>query len=170
MKQASSDDDQKSGSRNGDRGEVFLFGSMRFNVDRGLALVAEVTRQAQRVQVAPWAEFFGFSNPKEKGITLLAPRFLDPDYAMTIDLEEPVLIASIRSSWGELLPLLIDGTHRIYKAYTLGVSTLPSYVLDDVESLSIRDDQFIGTPDHWLNYDWTRAPEDDGEPPRGGTA
>jgi hypothetical protein len=143
------------------RGQIFLFGAFVFNVDRALATLAEAPREARPINVADWARFFGFDLSQDDGIALFAPRHLDPDYAMTTDLGEPVIIATLRGDEGREYPLLIDGTHRIYKAYTLGEETLPAYVLDDEESLTIRDDPFVSSQVHWPSYDQLRTPEAD---------
>jgi hypothetical protein len=83
-------------------------------------------------------------------------------------LDEPVLVATLRNSRGRLFSLLIDGTHRLYKAYTQGVLVLPSYLLDEEESLSIREDPFVNSPVHWDGYNQARLVGDD-RPPEGGT-
>lgn len=142
-------------------GQFFVFGAFLFNVDRALERLAESPREPDPIGVADWARFFGFDLSKDEGIALFAPRHLDPDYAMTTDLDEPVIIATLRGDEGRRYPLLIDGTHRIYKAYTLGEETLPAYVLDEEESLAIRDDPFASSQVHWPSYDQSRAPEAD---------
>lgn len=139
------------------RGQVFVFGAYLFNVDRALAVIAEAPRETRSIQVAAWARFFGFDLSKDDGIALFAPRHLDPEYAMTTDLENAVLIATLRDD-ERLYPLLIDGTNRIYKAYMLGVDTLPAYVLSDEESIAIRDDPFVSSRLHWQSQDPARAP------------
>jgi hypothetical protein len=61
---------------------------------------------------------------------------------MTTDLTEPVIVAILHSQeHDEDYPLLIDGTHRLYRAYQEGVATLPAYVLDVAETLGIREDR-----------------------------
>jgi hypothetical protein len=65
----------------------------------------------------------------------------DREYAMTTDLTEPVIVAIMRSQeTGEVAPLLIDGTHRLYRAHAEGLDVLPVYVLNAEESLAIRED------------------------------
>jgi hypothetical protein len=64
-------------------------------------------------------------------------------YAMTTDLEKPVIVATLRSEeTGDESPLLIDGTHRLFRAYQDGVAALPAYVLSVEESLSIRRERW----------------------------
>jgi hypothetical protein len=58
---------------------------------------------------------------------------------MTTDLTRPVIIATVRGSDpGERLALLIDGTHRLYKAHATGAAHLPAWVLTGAETLTIR--------------------------------
>jgi hypothetical protein len=85
---------------------------------------------------------------------------------MTTDLEKPVLIAILRGGEDRRFPLIIDGTHRVYKAHASGVETLPALVLNEAESLAIRDDPFASSPARGQNYDPSRAPGSD-EPPGG---
>jgi hypothetical protein len=84
---------------------------------------------------------------------------------MTSDLAVPVLVAMLRGNSGEEFPLLIDGTHRLYRAHAERVAELPAYVLTAEETLAIRDDGFIGASVHWLSHDERRLP---GGPPEAG--
>lgn len=149
------------------RHQMFVFGAFLFNVDRALGIIAEAPRQTRPIQVAAWARFFGFDLSDDGGIALFAPKYLDPDYAMTTALENPVLIATLRHQ-ERSYPLLIDGTHRVYKAHKLSVETLPAYVLSDDESLAIRDDPFVRSRLHWQSEDPARAPGN-AEPAAGDT-
>jgi hypothetical protein len=63
---------------------------------------------------------------------------LDPEYALTTDLEKPVILATLQARGREPEPLLIDGCHRVYRANVEGRATLPAYVLTVAESLAIR--------------------------------
>ena len=71
----------------------------------------------------------------------------DPQYAMTTDLDEPLIIASVTADGtGQPSPLLIDGCHRLYKAARLGHENLPSLMLTPEETLAIRHDAILGPP------------------------
>jgi hypothetical protein len=142
------------------RNQRFVFGAFLFNVDRALAMLEGDQRERRVLEVPPWASFFGFDITGEHSIALFAPRRLDHDYAMTTDLNDPVLVATLTSGEGERFPLVIDGTHRIYRAYVEGVPTLPALVLDEAESLSIRDDPFADSPVHWQSGDPSRLPRE----------
>ena len=71
----------------------------------------------------------------------------DPQYAMTTDLDEPLIIASVTTDGtGQPCPVLIDGCHGLYKAARLGREHLPSLVLTTEETLAIRHDAILGPP------------------------
>jgi hypothetical protein len=58
--------------------------------------------------------------------------------AMTTDLDDPVIIATLTTAGGKPAgPLLIYGCHRLHKAAMTGAD-LPSFVLTAEESLAIR--------------------------------
>jgi hypothetical protein len=57
---------------------------------------------------------------------------------MTTDLTRPVILATLRSTSGPLA-LLIDGTHRLYKAHATATAELPACLLTETETLTIRD-------------------------------
>ena len=59
-------------------------------------------------------------------------------YAMTTDLTQPVIIATMPGSAAAPCPLLIDGTHRLFKGHATGAAELPAYVLTEAETLAIR--------------------------------
>jgi hypothetical protein len=141
------------------RNQRFVFGAFIFNVDRALATLEADQRGSQLLEVAPWASFFGFDVTDEHSIALFAPRYLDRGYAMTTDLEDPVVVATLTCDEGDRFPLVIDGTHRIYKAHALSIGTLPALVLDQAESLAIRDDPFVESPMHWQSSDPNRVPK-----------
>jgi hypothetical protein len=144
------------------RGQRFVFGAFLFNVDRALAIVAEDLREVDELSVVPWAQYYGLDEAGEHRASFFAPSSLDRDYAMTTDLDEPVVVASLRNSRGRPFSLLIDGTHRLYKAYAQGVLVLPAYLLDEDESLSIREDPFVNSPVHWDGYNRSRLVGDTG--------
>jgi hypothetical protein len=125
--------------------QYFQFGPWVFNVDRALALIAEKPRPTHLLPVDAWARFYGLAEPEDKSsIPLISPGAgFDRDYALTTDLTEPVVVATLRDAEGYESPLLIDGTHRLYRAYVEGIEQLPAHVLDVEESLAIRDGLFL---------------------------
>ena len=149
------------------RNQSFVFGAFVFNVDRAQQIVAEDLREVDELSVTPWAQYYGLDDDDPHHASFFSPRNLDRDYAMTTDLDDPLLVATLQNSRGKLFSLLIDGTHRLYKAYKQGVLVLPAYVLDEEESLSIREDPFVNSPVHWDGYNQARL-VGDGAPTEGG--
>jgi hypothetical protein len=132
-----------------ERGPVvqhFQFGPWVFNVSGARAIIAERPRDLQALDVESWAYQYGLDDT-DAGAPLFSNVGLDRDYAMTTDLDEPVIVATVRTSEHGELRLLIDGTHRLYKAHVQGVAELPAYMLNAEESLVIREDGFFGTPE-----------------------
>lgn len=50
------------------------------------------------------------------------------------NLERPLLVAQFKLPSGKISPIVIDGMHRLWKAYKNGLKTLPCYVLTISES------------------------------------
>lgn len=118
--------------------------------------------------VTPWARYYRLDSAEDESFSLFTPLpSFDRDYAMTTDLVEPVFVATLRRSEGEEFPLLIDGTHRLYRAYVEHVAELPAYVLTVDESLAIREDGFIGSSVYWPSHDRERFMGDSAEPSDG---
>lgn len=121
----------------------FQFGPWLFNVDRAKVIVAERPRDTRPLPVPPWAHFYGLDTPDGKSFSLFRPSSdFSAEYALTTDLSEPLIVATLRSREHEEFPLLVDGTHRVYRAFAEGRSELPAYVLSTEESLSIREDAY----------------------------
>lgn len=147
------------------RVQRFQFGPWLFNVNGARAILAERPRDNKSLPVEPWTRFYGLDNTDE-AVSLFSVLHLDRDYAMTTDLDEPVLVATLQSSLSKRFPVLIDGTHRLYKAYVRGIEELPAYVLDVDESLAIREDAFIRSPVNWQSHDPScllRPPDEPGD-------
>jgi len=121
----------------------FVLRPWLFDVTAAIELLRRVPRPARPLPVMAWARAYGLipgpgSSPHSVPLIGPGPGF-DPDYALTTDLDDPLIIASITAaSDGEPAPLLIDGCHRLYKAARLGREHLPSLVLTAAETLSIR--------------------------------
>jgi hypothetical protein len=139
-------DNQERDRHSAERKQVqrFQFGVWRFNIDRAQALITEQPRETQPLPVAAWARYYGLDHAEDRhSISLIGPGpDFDRSYAMTTDLTEPVIVATLHSKeHDEDYPLLIDGTHRLYRAHQEGVAVLPAYVLDVTETLAIREDR-----------------------------
>jgi hypothetical protein len=119
----------------------FQFGPWLFNVERAKDIIADNPRDVHSLPVQPWARFYGLDLPGGRSFSLFRPASeFDAEYAVTTDLTEPVIVATLRSREGGRFPLLIDGTHRLYRAQVQGVAELPAHVLTIDESLEIRED------------------------------
>jgi hypothetical protein len=72
-----------------------------------------VPRPAQPLPVTPWAHAYGLipaTRASPHSVSLLGPGpGFDRGYAMTTDLSEPVIIATVPVPAGPPAPLLIDG-------------------------------------------------------------
>lgn len=129
----------------GDRppAQWFRFGGWIFDIDRAQVLLAERPREPQPLEVTPWVRQYGLDLLEEPGrfpILGVGPDF-DREYAMTTDLTNPLIVATLHLPGSGDSALLVDGTHRLYRAFREGVPELPAYVLDVSESLAIRLDQ-----------------------------
>lgn len=134
---------EHSNCNEGQPAQWFRFGGWIFDIDRAQALLAERSREPQPLPVMPWIRQFGLDligEPNRVPILGPGPDF-NREYAMATDLTEPLIVATLHFPGSGDSSLLIDGTHRLYRAYRESVSELPAYVLDVAESLAIRLDQ-----------------------------
>ena len=121
----------------------FRFGGWIFDIDRAQALLTKRPREARPLEVIPWVRQYGldlFDEPNRFPILGFGPDF-DREYAMTTDLTSPLIVATLHLPGSGNSALLIDGTHRLYRAFRQSIPELPAYVLDVDESLAIRLDQ-----------------------------
>jgi hypothetical protein len=129
----------------------FVLRPWLFDVAAAIELLRRVPRPAQPLPVMAWARAYGLipsPGSRSHAVPLIGPGpGFDPGYAMTTDLDDPVIIASITVAGEPPAPLLIDGCHRLYRAARLGREHLPSLVLTTEETLSIRRPAIL-TPGH----------------------
>ena len=120
-----------------------------FDVTAATGLLRAAPRPARPLPVEAWARAYGLLPGGSPHMVFLlgpGPGF-DPYYAMTTDLGEPVIIATLTGPAGELAgPLLIDGCHRLYKAARLGRVEIPALVLTAEETRAICHDAAPGPP------------------------
>lgn len=126
----------------------FYFGPWTFSIDEAETLIADQPREPASLNVAAWANAYGLTHiddPNPRSVNLIGPTRdgLNREYAMGTDLTKPVIVATLEAS-GEPNPLLIDGVHRLYRAWCEGVVHLPAYVLTVAETQQIRHDRIIG--------------------------
>jgi hypothetical protein len=120
-----------------------------FDVTFAGVLLRAAPRPPRMIPVAAWARAYGLVGDPGSGrhaISLIGPGpDFSPEYAMTTNPEEPVILATLTGPSGEPAgPLLIDGCHRLYKAARLGREQQPSFVLTAAETLAIRRDAVLG--------------------------
>lgn len=125
--------------------QYFQFGAWIFNVNRAEAILAERPRETRPVPVDIWAHAYGMDSTPGKGsIPLIGPGAqFDREYAMTTDITRPLLMATVRGLRGEDAVMLIDGMHRLYRAFAEDVPELTAHVLTVEESLVIREDHHL---------------------------
>lgn len=124
----------------------FVFGAWTFSVDQALAIIEETPREPKRLPVDQWARFYGLDALVEgrQEFALIGPGpDFNQDYAMTTDLDKPVIVATLETEAVGEVPLLIDGTHRLYRAYAEGVAELPAYLLGAEETAAIQQDRYF---------------------------
>jgi hypothetical protein len=122
-----------------------------FDINLAGLLLRAARRPPQMIPVADWARAYGLARDpgsRRHAISLIGPGpDFSPEYAMTTDPGEPVILATLTSPGGEPAgPLLIDGTHRLYKAAMTGQAEIPALVLTAAETLLIRSDVAPGPP------------------------
>lgn len=126
----------------------FIFGPWLFDIRAAMRLLSRAPRPAQPLPVTLWARAYGLipgPGASPHSIPLLGPGpGFDRDYALTTDLTKPVIIATVPVNGGPPAALLIDGTHRLYKATVQGRTHLPSLVLTEAETLAIRRRPHLG--------------------------
>jgi hypothetical protein len=120
-----------------------------FDVTLAGALLRATPRPPVPIPVADWARAYGLAREPGTGrhaISLIGPGpDFSPEYAMTTNPDEPVILATVTSPAGEPAgPLLIDGCHRLYKAAVTGRAEIPAFVLTAAETLLIRSDAVLG--------------------------
>jgi hypothetical protein len=119
-----------------------------FDVTMAGVLLRAAPRPPRMIPVADWARAYGLIREPGTGrhaISLIGPGpDFSPEYAMTTNPGEPVILATLSGAGGETTTLLIDGCHRLYKAAVTGRAEIPALVLTTAETLLIRSDAVLG--------------------------
>ncbi|MEV6400935.1 hypothetical protein AB0M39_40190 [Streptomyces sp. NPDC051907] len=129
----------------------FTFGPFLFSIDQALEIIAATPdRQLHTIDVPATARMLSLEKPMAEylaeGRVPLLRGDVDEDYALTqADLSVPVIMADLAiADDGEPAYMLIDGTHRVRRAYAEGVATLQAYALDRDETRTIRTEATLG--------------------------
>ncbi|MER7006297.1 hypothetical protein ABT297_25085 [Dactylosporangium sp. NPDC000555] len=130
-------------------GQWFHFGPWTFSIDAAEALIAARPCGTRSIDVATWAKAYGLTrvdDRHERTVSLIGPASdgFDRVYAMTTDLAKPVIVAHVAINGQTPAPLLIDGTHRLYRAWREGVAQLPAYLLTADETRQVQHDALLG--------------------------
>ncbi|MFI5893823.1 hypothetical protein ACIA5D_27350 [Actinoplanes sp. NPDC051513] len=125
----------------------FHFGPWVFDIDAAQALIASAPRDALALDVTTWATAYGLTRLDDPTrVNLIGPTSdgIDRLYAMSTDLTEPVLLGRVRVGAIPPAALLIDGVHRLYRAWHEGVPWLPAYLLTAEETRAVQHDKLLG--------------------------
>ena len=133
----------------------FHFGPWTFDIDAAHALIAATPRTTSPLDVTAWATAYGLThldNPSPHAINLIGPtrpsgtttftrsahNVINRAHAMTTDLTQPLIVAHVDIPGAAPAPLLIDGTHRLYRAWREHRPQLPAHLLTVEETRRIR--------------------------------
>ncbi|MEU9507804.1 hypothetical protein AB0D32_16185 [Micromonospora sp. NPDC048170] len=121
----------------------FHFGPWVFDIDAAQALIAATPRTTSPVDVTAWATAYGLvhlDNPNPWAVSLIGPdhNAINRTYAMTTDLTQPLIVAHVDIPGAAPAPLLIDGTHRLYRAWREHLPQLPAHLLTVAETLQVK--------------------------------
>jgi hypothetical protein len=119
--------------------QVFAFGPFVFDVEEAHAIIRRAPRPKFQIDAEAWALNYGIAYIQSDGTTPAdAPTLIRQAdgfvtaHAMRADLGRPLIMARIDG-----LELVIDGIHRLYKAWHLGIEQLNAYHLTDGETSEI---------------------------------
>ena len=99
-------------------GRRFHFGPWVFSIDAADALIAATPRRTRDLDVAAWATAYGLTH-------------IDDPHRRTVNLIGPARV-------------LIDGTHRLYRAWRERLPRLPAYLLTPAETRQIQNNALLG--------------------------
>lgn len=119
--------------------EIFTFGKYRFNIEwiREHIKNGTVKYSEETVNIVPWAE-------QMLGLDRKRPDHRPVSFMMRIDykhvdkitperLKDPIFVVEIDGG-----SIIVDGNHRIAKAYIDGIDTLPAYFFNKAEGKKLN--------------------------------
>lgn len=116
----------------------FIFVAWAFDIRAAQLRLRAHPRAALQAEITGWARAACIDDHHPGRVPLISGPDLDRAYAMTTNLDQPLIIATLQAQGHDPEPLLIDGWHRVYRAHTEGLTHLPAYVLTIAETLAIR--------------------------------
>jgi hypothetical protein len=116
----------------GERFETFHFFMLRWDVVRARYVIQQTHKQIGTLRVKGAACVYGLDKPQtdESGVRVDEARAMSD----AIDTTIPVILALTESG----SPLLIDGLHRLYRAFREGKDIIPCYALTSQEEKECR--------------------------------
>ncbi|MEY9889249.1 hypothetical protein ABIA31_002897 [Catenulispora sp. MAP5-51] len=112
-----------------------LIGGVLLDVEAAFRLLRATPRRAARIDVDAWARLYGMDGGLNAPIRV-GPLF-DPDHAATADLRRPLILVTLTLDESEEVQLIADGSHRLFRAFREGRSTLLAWVLTATETQAI---------------------------------
>ena len=117
---------------------------MIWDVVKALYLIQELKLEPSQLDVDSYAEVLGVAKPKDQDchsfFCHVDNKYIKNNYD-EIDLTRPVIIVEYYIGKGkekQLTKTLLDGRHRLRKAYAERVEELPCYVIKDDHEKLIR--------------------------------
>ena len=116
-----------------ERSETFRFLMVRWDIVKARYIIEQIRKPVNTLQVAGAARAYGLDRPQSEESAAM----VDEKRAMStaIDTSVPVILVLLA---GASSPILIDGLHRLYKAYREGKKTIPCYALTSEEEQLCR--------------------------------
>jgi hypothetical protein len=115
-----------------------IVGPWAFDVAAATEIIRRRPRRTTRLPVPAWARACGLARDPGGASGFGPDQSLDRAYAMTTDLAEPLIIAAVPlPSLSAAYNVLLDGRHRLYRAYVEGIASLPGWALTDDETLTV---------------------------------
>jgi hypothetical protein len=130
--------------------EFYEFMDDEYDVTRALEMIALTPgRPTVALDVASTARTLGLEKSSAdylaEGVVHLLRGHVDEEYALThADLARPVLLADLAKT-GDPAHMLIDGYHRVRRAYAEGLVALRAHMLTREESAQIRRTRRFGS-------------------------
>ncbi|GIG57366.1 hypothetical protein Lfu02_17380 [Longispora fulva] len=109
-----------------------MIGPFRYSVRGALDIIERAPRDLRQVDVFKVAVNMGLLDLG--GGTPRVPAHVDPAYAMTADLEKPLIMLQP----GPGTVVVGDGWHRVYRAVVEGRRQLPAYLLTVEETEEVK--------------------------------
>lgn len=134
------------------KGQFFVLGPFVYDIDKALRIIAAGTpRMVTSIPVADWARSLGVDKTMDEhrasGRIPLLRGEVDEEYARTrADLSIPVIVGDLRLKDDDDDPMymLLDGTHRLRRAFLEGHEHLDAYLLTQKETKRIRSTSHYG--------------------------